>query len=238
LARVIAPQAIDKVYIKRHASQVYVVSRFGLRLEQRSWALSKYGEINLDNAWELSLEAKKHIDITIKKLSSYRRKPTWRELWTLEELIFLRSLALDWLSLQLPNETTRFFFVSDFMCKGPSQFEKNVWFQCPDNSFPCFSIEYNSQVQSCGSLWIDEAWESALEKNTIANTIKDSEKETKILIQMLWRYIPVDINSYCYKTKEPKSSLATKDNLAEFDEIVRKEERKQFLIANKKVATR
>lgn len=233
ISRVVSPQALDKVYVKGHSKQVYLISRRILRTEQRSWALNKYSTPTTDEAWNLGKEALAHVKERINKLNTTRRKSTWRERWDLEELLFLRSLLLYWVYTNTDNtKRENYFIVDDFMAiNAPTKYEKNVWFTCPDGSVPFFTVEYESEKQSAGSLWVDEEWENSLESRVMHNPVAETKKDLKTVIQMMWRFIPVDIDFFELNTEEPPTAKANSENLASEEEVVQRIDQMQYIIA-------
>jgi hypothetical protein len=239
VSRKISPQALDKVYVKGFGKPVYVVPGHILRAEQRYWALSKIGEPTFHDAWNLALEAKSWIDGYATRLPKRKRKPTWRELWTVDELVYLRFLALHWILVNFSEsedvECSKIFLINDFMSKGMSELEERVWFLCPDGSIPGIEIKYKSSIQTSGALWIDESWEEAEERQIAKNTSYTHQKEEIEVIKRLWRFIPEDTYQHALLVKEPPSNVANNENLADIDEVAKREESLQYVISGRAV---
>lgn len=239
VSRRISPQALDKVYVKGFGKLVYVVPSHILREEQRYWSLSKIGEPGFHDAWNLALEAKSWIDNYTTRFAKRKRKPTWRELWMIDELVYLRFLALHWIVVNF-NESEdvthkRIFLINDFLSQGMSELEERVWFMCPDGSIPGIEVRYRDGVQTSGSLWIDESWEEAEERQIAKNTNYEHKKEEIEVIKRLWRFIPENTYEHAKLVKEPPSSIANEENLADIDEVIKREESLQYAISGRVV---
>ncbi len=238
ISRIIAPQSIDTVYVKGHKSKLYVVSRFALRGEQRAWSMTKYKKASLDEAWDLSAMAKEILNDFEEKRTRRKRRPTWKELWLAQELSHLRSLAIEWMSHQDDVTCRKVFLLDEFMTKGLTEAEKEASFNCPDGCVPAIVIETEWGVQSAGSLWLDEDWEEAKEVTVLSSKCREPERTKEDLIQRMWRFIPDDIYLYCQLTSDTPTGLATPENLADMDEVIRREDSLQYAIQHRRLRQR
>ena len=236
LSRHISPQAYDKVYIKGFNKQGYVLSYSVLRTEQKFWARSKYGTPEIDDAWDLTLQAKSIINSQVEKIKKKKRRPTWYEIWLTEELSVLRSLALQWIiENHKLTEFRRLFLISDFMAQGITDLEESSWFMCPDSAFPAIEVRYKGQTQTTGVLALDDRWESATESNYCRNQKVDTKYTPEEVMQWLWRFIPDETYEFSMISKIPPSALANGSNLADIDEVIRKEEQLQYAIEGRAI---
>lgn len=235
LSRIIAPQAIDTVYVKGHKSKLYVVSRFALRGEQQAWAIQKFKKPTIDEAWDLSAMAKGYLIEFAEKRKRRKRGPTWKEMWLAQELAHLRSLALEWMSYHEDVSSRKVFLLDTFLSKGITEVEKEAVFVCPDGAVPAIVIDSEWGTQSTGNLWINEDWESADAVELVPSTYKNPDMPKEDLIQKMWRFIPEDIYLYCQLTQDPPTARADIENLADIDEVLRREDALQYAIQNRRL---
>ncbi len=182
--------------------------------------------------------AKAVLDDFEMKSQRRKRKPTWKEVWGAQEIAHLRSLAIEWMTHHEDVSHRKVFLVDKFMTKGLTQAEREVSFNCPDGSVPSIVIDTEWGTQSAGSLWLDEDWEEAQEVEVLSSKRRDPEWTKEDLIQRMWRFIPEDTYMYCQLTSDTPCGLATPDNLADMDEVVRREESLQYSIQHRRLRQR